>query len=188
MYSLTLDNLYNIVKNLDQALYCSQTQDALYTKICGDSNYAIKSHDYQDYYQYRNKISYDDYIINPIVDELKNKKYCFLSISNNSTVNVTYGHHFTLFLIDDIVYRVESYGVITYKLIDNIRYVDKDELIYAPRYLELGTILDFDREFRKLLTCNVDERLEIWNNMFSCQEERDTCYPYLEVEIKINKY
>ena len=180
---LTLDQLNDIVYNLDQTKYCCYTQEALYDKFYFGKSYKTKYCGYQyGYYKYENVISYDDYIITPIVDELTKNKCCFVGISNNSTCDVTYGHYFTLFLIEDIVYRVESYGVVTYK------YVDRDELIYPPRCLKLGTILDFNKEFSRLLTCDPDiKRLDIWNNMFYCNEEQDNGYPYLEISIKLVK-
>jgi len=179
---LTLEKLSNVVKSLDPCGYCCTTQlDLCRILYPNKREFGCKTFGGRNYVG--DEGLFCDYLIQPIIAELKKSGCCFVSLSNNSGMGVTFGHHFTLFLIEGVVYRVESYGIVKYAYdrTQKESILIQDELIYSPRCVCVGDIMTFQKKFSCLV--NARDRLSVWNRMFSTKEEKDNEFPHLELKI-----
>ncbi len=176
-----IDELKEIVSKLNPHGYCGETQIELYKLLKTTGDHIFKEFCYNSHISI---LPYPEYVLDSLLEILKQSKCCFVTMSNNSGVNITFGHHFTLILIGSIIYRVESYGMVEYeydKILDELKLV-KDNLIYGPCVKEVGNEECFIKTFLPLFTSSLD-RLTYWNSLFSAIETRDNLWPYLEVDV-----
>lgn len=168
MNTYTIDNLNELITKFKHLDRCNETQNALYEEIYGSEKVSknLLDHWWDEHAENMDIHLYANYIIDSLIDELNKHDICFVTLSNNYRCGVNFGHHFTLFKIDNLIYRIDSYMSIIY---DNGK---KDDPLYNTR---LTKYVDFVEDMYELLTADIGEcRLAIWNKMFNAKEKYDS--------------
>lgn len=117
---------------------------------------------------------YDEAPLLVLEQELKKSGVAFVELANSSGQEKTFIHEFVLFVTEEGVYRVESYGLDeVLKWNEETRKVD-----VLPGYvLYKGKITlwnDWRQNLQQLTRCKSGpDRLRVWNDIFSAQETQD---------------
>lgn len=163
--------LYSLRDKIRNIGFCDLTAEQIYREIYNEeidwSNTKILFEDWED--QNVKNIPYDEYVIEEISKELENLGFCIIQISNSNGEDKTLIHIFSLFLVGDDIYRIESYGKTTYNEFTNK--IEKYSL-YCSKIVEWPT---YKKDLRRLITIvSGPERIAYWNGLFSSDEVVDT--------------
>jgi hypothetical protein len=155
----TVGDLYQLVKELRIiGSFCANISRAIYKRVSGNIGEEI----------YPDEPSHPEPVITAIEEQLAFGSVCMVWLTNGTgNSDETFEHHFTLFQIEQQIFRVEGYAK-----------------LYCARLVEWPT---WKQDFLRLLTINPGvERVAYWNGLFSAKETKDTQSPTLEVIINFN--
>ena len=167
MASYDLDEIIALTQNTKRCYETSRAILSHYFK-CGVS-FVLPRDDWEDLCdeEQSEKKTYSQYVVEKIEQELNRTGLVGVELENGTGCDdKTFDHHYVLIRKDDDVYRVESYvDCYTTRIVKN------------PTYAE---------DLINLLSAKAgQERINLWNSIFSSQEAEDTTEPSLDVVLKI---
>lgn len=159
-----LINLHNLTKDIK---VCHETMDEVLNYLLGKNNTDIKvmKEDWQDYGEDKDYVTYS---LDIIVEELQRNGAVGIRLENGSgSMNdQTFDHSFVLVVIDNNIYRIESY----------VGYYCTRIVLYNNYYKEL---------FSLITSKPGKERIKLWNNIFNVSMKEDTDEPILDIELTV---
>lgn len=173
-----VDNILQLYQFRDKIAsgYCNLTVDAVYLQLFGRRKLETDIRPLAEEVNETEK--YVDYVIANIAEQLDTHGLCIIELRDSPGAEALLIHTFILFLIDNHIYRLESYGKSIYSPKG-----DNYETLYSTRIVEWPTYLS---DLRRLI--NMDPgtaRVWYWNGLFSAEETDDLYENPLDVILVI---